>query len=80
MIPDHQTTTKKAFLEGAALVYKLLRKHPEMCIQVELISSVYGRSRLLRVRYWVYSYKNGVGECTTFKDLEGTFKKLCKEI
>lgn len=80
MTPDYQTTTKKAFLESATLVYKLLRKHPEMSIHVEAISSVYGRSRLLRVRYWVYSYKHKVGEYTTFEDLERTFKRLCREV
>jgi len=76
---DYQSTTKKSFLEGTALAYKLLRKHREMSIQIELSSSVYGRSRLLRVQYWVYSYRNNIGEVATFKDLEKTFKRLCKE-
>lgn len=70
---ERKVTTKKAFMESAALMWKLLRKHPEMSIHLE--ANRFG-SRPIRVRYWVYSYKHVVGVYANNKDLEEAFKKV----
>lgn len=67
-----KVTTKKAFMEGAALTYKLLKKHPEMSIHIEAHRYT---NKPIHVRYWVYNYKRVIGVYATLEELEEAFKK-----